>query len=544
MPRQAQVVVAVAGDRPAQQLGEHGALLREQALVGEAGVAGVQADLEPEPVELAPRAGRGARRRPPARRRRADRGAPRARSRSSGSRACRSAAAKRRCDQLGSLRNSWCSGASARPVASTRAAATSRLASARLRRAAAPSTPRLLQRHGVSMSCVSATAKRAPPGYSGAARPGRLAQRAHEVVERRRARRERPRPRRGSARARRPGAVELLLAREQRGGGREIPRRVERAAPGPRRRPARRPRRRARRRSHRACGGGRRGATRRRGAPAHPTLAGCNRPRRWPTARASPPPASWLPPASSPTSATASCTATRRWRSWSRAVRSASCSRPCSSCAAARPCISCSQARRGVRRRARRDARDLGARPAARDRRRRAARPRARRARRSARRAAWIVALSPVALYYGDFARMYSLFLAFSALALWCLVRALDTDEPRFWAATAVLLVLNTYTHPYGVVVGLIAALAVLAELLQARERAAWRRAAVRRRRRDRGHGAARHRLPRAGIAARQGAAAAGHRDPEALARRRRRAGRRALRRRAARRRADRRSTS
>jgi hypothetical protein len=90
--------------------------------------------------------------------------------------------------------------------------------------------------------------------------------------------------------------------------------------------------------------------------------------------------------------------------------------------------------------------------------------------------AAWILALSPVALYYGDFARMYSLFLAFSALALWCLVRALDTDEPRFWAATAILLALDTYTHPYGVVVGLVAALAVLAELLQARERAAWRR--------------------------------------------------------------------
>ena len=90
--------------------------------------------------------------------------------------------------------------------------------------------------------------------------------------------------------------------------------------------------------------------------------------------------------------------------------------------------------------------------------------------------AAWIVALSPVALYYGDFARMYSLFLAFSALSLWCLVRALETDEPRYWAGTAALLVLTTYTHPYGVVVGLIAALTVLAELLQVRERAAWRR--------------------------------------------------------------------
>ena len=89
--------------------------------------------------------------------------------------------------------------------------------------------------------------------------------------------------------------------------------------------------------------------------------------------------------------------------------------------------------------------------------------------------AAWIVALSPVALFYGDFARMYSLFLAFSALALWCLVRALETNEPRFWAGTAGLLVLTTYTHPYGVVVGLVAALAVVAELVQLRDRAAWR---------------------------------------------------------------------
>jgi hypothetical protein len=90
--------------------------------------------------------------------------------------------------------------------------------------------------------------------------------------------------------------------------------------------------------------------------------------------------------------------------------------------------------------------------------------------------AAWIVALSPVALYYGDFARMYSLFLAFSALSLWCLVRALETDEPRYWGGTAALLILTTYTHPYGVVVGVIAALTVLAELLQVRDWAAWRK--------------------------------------------------------------------
>ena len=83
--------------------------------------------------------------------------------------------------------------------------------------------------------------------------------------------------------------------------------------------------------------------------------------------------------------------------------------------------------------------------------------------------AAWILALSPVALYYGDFARMYSLFLAFSALALWCLVRALETGETRYWGGTAAFLVVTTYTHPYGVVVGLVAALAVLADLLQLR---------------------------------------------------------------------------
>ena len=43
---------------------------------------------------------------------------------------------------------------------------------------------------------------------------------------------------------------------------------------------------------------------------------------------------------------------------------------------------------------------------------------------------------------------MYSLFLAFSALSLWCLVRALETDEPRYWAGTAALLVLDHLHAP------------------------------------------------------------------------------------------------
>ena len=151
--------------------------------------------------------------------------------------------------------------------------------------------------------------------------------------------------------------------------------------------------------------------------------------------------------------------------------------------------------------------------------------------------AAWIVALSPVALYYGDFARMYSLFLAFSALALWCVVRAIETDAPRYWAGAAGFLIVNTYTHPYGVIVGVIAAITVLAELLHARDRAAWRRplyaaAAV-----IVGTAPLAHRLRRAGLAARQGAAAARGSHSQAFAARRGSAGRRALHRRAARRR-------
>src|SRR4051812_34419194 len=89
--------------------------------------------------------------------------------------------------------------------------------------------------------------------------------------------------------------------------------------------------------------------------------------------------------------------------------------------------------------------------------------------------AAWAVALCPVALFYGEFARMYGLFLAVSILALWCLVRALDTWDGRWWAAFAVLLVVDVYAHPYGVVIGLIAGGATLAAVRRRGERSAWR---------------------------------------------------------------------
>ena len=87
---------------------------------------------------------------------------------------------------------------------------------------------------------------------------------------------------------------------------------------------------------------------------------------------------------------------------------------------------------------------------------------------------AWAVALSPVALYYGQFARMYSMFLAFSALALWALVRALETRRPRYWWLTAALLALDVYTHPYGVLVAAIAALGAGATLARSPRRE-WR---------------------------------------------------------------------
>ena len=89
--------------------------------------------------------------------------------------------------------------------------------------------------------------------------------------------------------------------------------------------------------------------------------------------------------------------------------------------------------------------------------------------------AAFAVALCPVTLFYADFARMYGLFLAVSTLALWCLVRALDTWSGRWWAAFAVLLVVDVYAHPYGVVVGLIGGGATLVAILRRGDRAAWR---------------------------------------------------------------------
>ena len=84
------------------------------------------------------------------------------------------------------------------------------------------------------------------------------------------------------------------------------------------------------------------------------------------------------------------------------------------------------------------------------------------------------LAASPVALYYGEFARMYALFLAVTILALWCLVRALD-EGGRWWVGAAVLLALNVYVHPYGVVVGIAAGAATLVATARRHDDGKWR---------------------------------------------------------------------
>jgi hypothetical protein len=84
------------------------------------------------------------------------------------------------------------------------------------------------------------------------------------------------------------------------------------------------------------------------------------------------------------------------------------------------------------------------------------------------------LAACPVALYYGQFARMYALFLAVTALALWCLVRALDAGG-RWWVGAAALLALDVYVHPYGVVVGIAAGVSVLVATLRRHEKERWR---------------------------------------------------------------------
>ena len=91
------------------------------------------------------------------------------------------------------------------------------------------------------------------------------------------------------------------------------------------------------------------------------------------------------------------------------------------------------------------------------------------------------------------------------SLALWCLVRALD-EGGRWWVGAAVLLALNVYVHPYGVVVGIAAGAATLVATARRHER---RQAGAHRcspAPACRRHAATGRGLPRARLAPRRGA--------------------------------------
>src|SRR5262249_23633683 len=61
--------------------------------------------------------------------------------------------------------------------------------------------------------------------------------------------------------------------------------------------------------------------------------------------------------------------------------------------------------------------------------------------------AAAAVALSPFSFYYGVEARPYATMAFFVALSTWALLRAVDTDDRRWWATYAVATAAAAYSH-------------------------------------------------------------------------------------------------
>jgi uncharacterized membrane protein len=66
--------------------------------------------------------------------------------------------------------------------------------------------------------------------------------------------------------------------------------------------------------------------------------------------------------------------------------------------------------------------------------------------------AALVIAILPMHVFYSQFTRCYSLMFLLVALSLWLLLRALQDDRPRDWAAFALVAVLGAYTHYYFVI--------------------------------------------------------------------------------------------
>jgi uncharacterized membrane protein len=66
--------------------------------------------------------------------------------------------------------------------------------------------------------------------------------------------------------------------------------------------------------------------------------------------------------------------------------------------------------------------------------------------------AALLLAILPLHVLYSQFVRGYALFALLAALALWLLLRAIETDRPLDWAAFVLAAVTGAYTHYYFVI--------------------------------------------------------------------------------------------
>jgi 4-amino-4-deoxy-L-arabinose transferase-like glycosyltransferase len=76
--------------------------------------------------------------------------------------------------------------------------------------------------------------------------------------------------------------------------------------------------------------------------------------------------------------------------------------------------------------------------------------------------AAFVVAILPLHVLYSQFVRSYAMFVFIAALALWLLLRAIQSDRRRDWGGFAVVSLLGVYTHYYFVIFLAVSLLIVL----------------------------------------------------------------------------------
>jgi uncharacterized membrane protein len=65
---------------------------------------------------------------------------------------------------------------------------------------------------------------------------------------------------------------------------------------------------------------------------------------------------------------------------------------------------------------------------------------------------AFLLAILPLHVFYSEFVRGYVVFVFFAALALWMLLRAVQTDQRRDWCFFALAAIAGAYTHYYFVI--------------------------------------------------------------------------------------------